>query len=46
MPRKIKLLFFHFDLGNGGAEKVLVNLINNLPKDRYDITLKTILEVV
>lgn len=37
---KIKILFFHFDLGVGGAEKVLVNLVNNLPKDKYDITVK------
>lgn len=36
---KTKILFFHFDLGVGGAEKVLVNLVNNLPSDKYDITL-------
>lgn len=36
---KTKLLFFHFDLGVGGAEKVLLNLINNLPENKYEITL-------
>lgn len=39
---KIKLLFLHFDLGNGGAENVLVNLINALDKSKYDITLRTV----
>ena len=38
----IKILFFHFDLGNGGAEKVLVNLANNLDPEKYDITVKTL----
>ena len=35
---KKKLLFFHFDLKGGGAENVLVNLVNNLDKSKYDIT--------
>lgn len=39
---KIKILFVHFDLGNGGAENVLVNLLNNLPPEKYDITLRTV----
>lgn len=39
---KKKILFFHFDLGGGGAEKVLVNLLNNLNPDKYDITLYTV----
>ncbi|MCQ2272822.1 MAG: glycosyltransferase [Bacteroidales bacterium] len=39
---KKKILFFHFDLGNGGAERVLVNLANALDKDKYDITVKTL----
>ena len=38
----IKILFFHFDLGNGGAERVLVNLANALDRDKYDITVKTL----
>lgn len=36
---KTKILFFHFDLGNGGAEKVLVNLLKALDYDKYDVTL-------
>lgn len=34
-----KILFFHFDLGVGGAENVLINLLNNLDPQKYDITL-------
>ena len=30
------------DLGGGGAEKVLVNLVNNLDPDKYDITIRTV----
>lgn len=40
--KKIKILFFHFDLGYGGAERVLVNLLNNLDPEKYDITLMTL----
>lgn len=40
--KKIKLLFLHFDLGNGGAENVLVNLLNSLDKSKYEITLRTV----
>ncbi len=36
---KIKILFFIHDLGHGGAEKVLVNLVNNMHTDIFDITL-------
>ena len=36
---KTKILFFHFDLGNGGAEKVLVNLLRGLDNDKYEVTL-------
>lgn len=39
---KISILFFHFDLGNGGAEKVLVNLANSLDPEKYDVTVKTL----
>ena len=42
---KKKILFFHFDLKGGGAEKVLVNLLNHLNPDKYDITLQTIFGV-
>lgn len=31
-----------FDLGGGGAERVLVNLVNNLNPQKYDITVRTI----
>lgn len=34
----IKLLFLMHDLGHGGAEKVLVNLVNNLNREKFDIT--------
>ena len=39
-----KILFFIDTLGYGGAEKVLINLVNNLDKSRYDITLMTIFD--
>ena len=42
---KKKLLFFHFDLNGGGAEKVLVNLLNNLNQEKYDITLELLFGV-
>lgn len=37
-----RVLFFIDSLGQGGAEKVLVNLLNNIDRNRYDITLLTI----
>lgn len=39
-----KVLFFIPNLMYGGAEKVLVNLVNNLDKSKYDITLQTIFD--
>lgn len=39
---KKRILFFHFDLQGGGAEKVLINLLNHLDPEKYDITLQTI----
>lgn len=33
-----KILFLIHDLGQGGAEKVLVNLVNNLDKTKFDVT--------
>ncbi|MBQ3427192.1 MAG: glycosyltransferase [Clostridia bacterium] len=39
-----KVLFFIDTLGHGGAEKVLVNLVNRLDRDKYDITLMTIFD--
>lgn len=35
---KKKLLFLIHDLGPGGAEKVLVNLVNNMDPKQFDIT--------
>lgn len=34
----IKILFLIHDLGSGGAEKVLVNLVNNMNRNLFDIT--------
>lgn len=33
-----KILFLIHDLGQGGAEKVLVNLVNNMDPEKFDIT--------
>lgn len=38
----MKVLFFIPSLSTGGAERVLVNLINNFPIEGYDIHLKTL----
>lgn len=35
----IKILFMIHDLSVGGAEKVLVNLLNNMDREKFDITL-------
>ena len=35
---KKKLLFLIHDLGQGGAEKVLVNLVNHLDREKFDIS--------
>ena len=37
--KKKKILFTTFDLNIGGIEKCLVNLVNNLDKNKYDITI-------
>ena len=34
----IKVLFLIHDLGPGGAEKVLVNLVNSMDREKFDIT--------
>ena len=36
---KIKILFFIHDMGHGGAEKVLANLVNNMDYEKYDISI-------
>ena len=38
----IKILFFIPSLAHGGAEKVLVNLVNNMDKSKFDITVQTL----
>lgn len=45
MDNKKKLLFVIPNLKHGGAEKVLVNLVNNLNPDKYDISLFSIFDV-
>ncbi|MCH1624888.1 glycosyltransferase [Ferdinandcohnia quinoae] len=40
-----KVLFFINTLGGGGAERVLVNLVNNLDRSKFDITVKTLFDV-
>lgn len=39
---KKKILFLINDLSGGGAEKILVDIINNLDKNKYDITCKVL----
>lgn len=41
---KKKILFLIPNLKHGGAEKVLVNLVNNLDPEKYDITLQTLFD--
>lgn len=43
--KKTKVLFFIPNLCHGGAEKVLVNLVNNIDKSKFDVTLQTIFDV-
>lgn len=42
---KKKIIFLIPNLKHGGAEKVLVNLANNLDNERYDITIQTLFDV-
>ena len=42
MSKKVKVLFLIHDLGHGGAEKVLVNLVNNMDKTKFDITIMSL----
>lgn len=39
-----KILFLIHDLGPGGAEKVLVNLVNNMDFGQFDITVMTLFD--
>ena len=40
-----KVLFLIHDLGPGGAEKVLVNLVNHMDPTQFDITVMTLFDV-
>lgn len=40
----IKILFFIPNLSDGGAEKSLRNLVNNMDQSRFDITVQTIVQ--
>lgn len=42
MDNRIKILFLIHDLGHGGAEKVLVNLVNNMDRSKFDISVTTL----
>lgn len=42
---KAKILFLIHDLSVGGAEKVLVNLVNNMDESKFDITVMTLFDV-
>ncbi len=39
---KRKILFLIHDLGQGGAEKVLVNLVNHMDLSRFDVTVEAL----
>lgn len=41
----IKVLFFIPNLAHGGAERVLVNLVNHMDGGRFDITVQTMFDV-
>lgn len=41
----MKVLFFIPTLGHGGAERVLVNLVNHMDQERFDITVQTMFDV-
>jgi glycosyltransferase involved in cell wall biosynthesis len=38
MPQKIKVLFRHRSMEMGGVERVLIDLLENLPRELFDIT--------
>ena len=41
---KKKILFLIHDLGQGGAEKVLINLVNNMDNLAFDTTVMTLFD--
>lgn len=42
---KKKILFLIPTLAHGGAERVLINLVNNMDRSHYDITVQTLFDV-
>lgn len=42
MKRKVKVLFFIESLAGGGAEKVLYTIANHINKDKFDVTVVTV----
>ena len=40
-----KVLFLIPSLGHGGAERVLVNLVNHMDYSKFDITVQTMFDV-
>lgn len=42
---KKKVLFVIHDLSVGGAEKVLINLVNNMDGEKFDVTLLSVFDV-
>lgn len=40
-----KILFLIPNLCAGGAEKVLINLVNNMDKNKYDVTVQTLFDI-
>ena len=42
---RIKILFFIPNLLHGGAERVLVNLVNHMDRNKYSITVQTMFDV-
>ncbi len=40
----MRVLFLTNNLGNGGAERVLINLVNRMDKNKFDITVRTLIE--
>lgn len=39
-----RILFFITSLAGGGAEKVLVNMVNHMDKSKYEITVQTLFD--
>ena len=39
-----KILFLIPSLGHGGAERVLVNLANNLDTEKFEVTVQTLFD--